>query len=64
MTLWDWLHGTLRRDVPQQAIIIGVPAYRAPEQVTLGKIVLMPFVGWYCSTRSTLAIGRPASHAT
>jgi sterol desaturase/sphingolipid hydroxylase (fatty acid hydroxylase superfamily) len=28
LTLWDWLHGTLRLNVPQGAITIGVPAYR------------------------------------
>jgi sterol desaturase/sphingolipid hydroxylase (fatty acid hydroxylase superfamily) len=44
LTLWDILHGTLRLDVPQHVIVIGVPAYRAPEQVRLGKIIVMPFV--------------------
>lgn len=44
LTVWDWLHGTLRRDVPQAAIIIGVPAYQAPEQVTLAALIEMPFI--------------------
>jgi sterol desaturase/sphingolipid hydroxylase (fatty acid hydroxylase superfamily) len=43
LTLWDSLHGTLRRNVPEQAITIGVPAYRNPEQVTIEKIIFMPF---------------------
>ncbi|GAC1446009.1 MAG: sterol desaturase family protein [Pyrinomonadaceae bacterium] len=43
LTVWDWLHGTLRLDVPQHEITIGVPDYRAPEDVTLGKILVMPF---------------------
>ncbi|HWH71229.1 MAG TPA: sterol desaturase family protein [Candidatus Sulfotelmatobacter sp.] len=43
LTLWDWLHGTLRLNVPQEAIIIGVPAYRHPEAVTLSKVIAMPF---------------------
>jgi sterol desaturase/sphingolipid hydroxylase (fatty acid hydroxylase superfamily) len=43
LTLWDWLHGTLRLDVPQQEIDIGVPAYRRPEDVTLPKLIEMPF---------------------
>jgi sterol desaturase/sphingolipid hydroxylase (fatty acid hydroxylase superfamily) len=43
LTLWDWLHGTLRLNVPQQEIVIGVPAYREPEQVTLPKVLAMPF---------------------
>ena len=29
LTLWDGLHGTLRSNVPQDEITIGVPAYRA-----------------------------------
>ncbi len=33
-TIWDTLHGTLRLDVPQNDIEIGVPAYREEEQVT------------------------------
>src|SRR5579884_3006012 len=43
LTLWDWLHGTLRLNVPQQAITIGVPAYNDPEQVTLPKVLALPF---------------------
>ncbi|HEX2227583.1 MAG TPA: sterol desaturase family protein [Candidatus Binatia bacterium] len=43
LTLWDWLHRTLRRDVPQEAITIGVPAYRAADDVTLPKVIAMPF---------------------
>lgn len=43
LTLWDRLHGTLRLNVPQQEIIIGVPAYREPQEVTLEKILEMPF---------------------
>ena len=44
LTIWDRLHGTLRLDVPQSEIEIGVAAYRDPEQVTLLKLVEMPFV--------------------
>ena len=44
LTLWDWLHGTLKLDVPQQAITIGVPAYRHSDQVSLAKTIAMPFV--------------------
>jgi sterol desaturase/sphingolipid hydroxylase (fatty acid hydroxylase superfamily) len=43
LTLWDWLHGTLRLNVPQQAITIGVAAYRDPEEVTLPNVLAMPF---------------------
>lgn len=43
LTLWDWLHGTLRRDVPQQAITIGVPSYRDPDELTLPRVLALPF---------------------
>jgi sterol desaturase/sphingolipid hydroxylase (fatty acid hydroxylase superfamily) len=43
LTLWDWLHGTLRLNVPQEAIAIGVPAYRFPDQVALAKVLALPF---------------------
>ena len=43
LTLWDRLHGTFRLDVPQQMVIIGVPAYRDPEEVTLPRLLAMPF---------------------
>lgn len=41
---WDRLHGTLRLNVPQQEITIGVPAYRQPWQVSLGRLLRLPFV--------------------
>jgi sterol desaturase/sphingolipid hydroxylase (fatty acid hydroxylase superfamily) len=43
LTVWDWLHGTLRLDVPQSEIVIGVPAYRDPREVGLAEILKMPF---------------------
>jgi sterol desaturase/sphingolipid hydroxylase (fatty acid hydroxylase superfamily) len=42
---WDRLHGTMRLDVDQDAIEIGVPAYQRPSDVTLAKITALPFVG-------------------
>jgi len=43
LTVWDWLHGTLKTDAPQQEIIIGIPAYRNADEVVLTKILPMPF---------------------
>jgi sterol desaturase/sphingolipid hydroxylase (fatty acid hydroxylase superfamily) len=43
LTLWDRLHGTLRLDVPQEEVTIGVPGYRGPEDVTLPAILVLPF---------------------
>src|SRR5919201_6599100 len=42
LTLWDWLHGTLRLNVPQDEITVGVPAYQDPKDVTLPKVLAMP----------------------
>jgi sterol desaturase/sphingolipid hydroxylase (fatty acid hydroxylase superfamily) len=43
LTLWDWLHGTLRLDVPQDEITIGVPELRSPDEVTLVRMLAVPF---------------------
>ncbi len=43
LTLWDWLHGTLRLNVYQRSITIGVPALHTPDDVTIGKLLAMPF---------------------
>jgi sterol desaturase/sphingolipid hydroxylase (fatty acid hydroxylase superfamily) len=42
-TCWDWLHGTLRVDVPQADIKIGVPALHRPAQVTFPRMLVAPF---------------------
>jgi sterol desaturase/sphingolipid hydroxylase (fatty acid hydroxylase superfamily) len=44
LTVWDRLHGTLRLNVPQEEIEIGVPAYRRPEEVVLKEVLALPFV--------------------
>jgi len=43
LTLWDALHRSFRFDVPDEQIVIGVPAYRHPSDVTIGKFLTMPF---------------------
>jgi sterol desaturase/sphingolipid hydroxylase (fatty acid hydroxylase superfamily) len=43
LTVWDWLHGTLRLNVPQSEITIGVPAYREPDEVELEHVLKLPF---------------------
>ncbi len=40
---WDYLHRTLRRDIPQDAITIGVASYRNETELTAGKLFLLPF---------------------
>lgn len=43
LTLWDFLHGTVRLNVPQSEITIGVPAYRDPSKIALLQVLTMPF---------------------
>ncbi|MGC2238315.1 MAG: sterol desaturase family protein [Pyrinomonadaceae bacterium] len=43
LTVWDFLHKTLKTNVPQDEIIIGVPAYRESDEVILTKILQLPF---------------------
>ena len=45
LTVWDWLHGTLKTDVAQGEITIGVPAYQNVNEITLPKILPLPFEG-------------------
>jgi sterol desaturase/sphingolipid hydroxylase (fatty acid hydroxylase superfamily) len=40
---WDKFHGTLRRDIPQDAITVGVAAYRNENELTFGRLWLLPF---------------------
>ena len=43
LSAWDYLHRTIRLDVPQDAVTIGLPAYDDPRKVTLGRILALPF---------------------
>ena len=38
----DYLHRTLRLNVPQQMITIGIPSYQGPADISLGKFLDMP----------------------
>ena len=40
---WDKLHRTLRRDIPQNEITIGVAAYRDEKELTIGQLLVLPF---------------------
>lgn len=40
---WDRLHRTLRLNVPQGRIVIGVPGYSEPEDNRTGSLLAMPF---------------------
>jgi sterol desaturase/sphingolipid hydroxylase (fatty acid hydroxylase superfamily) len=43
LSVWDFLHRTFRLDVPDERITIGVPAYGDHRDVTVGKILALPF---------------------
>ncbi len=43
LSLWDRLHGTMRVNVAQRQVKVGVPAFRSPAEVTLLKVLAMPF---------------------
>jgi sterol desaturase/sphingolipid hydroxylase (fatty acid hydroxylase superfamily) len=43
LSLWDRLHRTLRLDRRQQELVIGVPAFSQPGDVTVGKLLALPF---------------------
>lgn len=42
-SVWDRLHGTLRLNVPQDQITIGVPAYRDEKELGVFPLLLLPF---------------------
>jgi len=42
LSVWDRLHGTLRLNVPQSAITLGVPAYPSPADEALTKALALP----------------------
>ena len=50
LTVWDRLHGTLRLNVPQDEITIGVPAYSEATDVEFFRLLGIPFAaqkpGW------------------
>jgi sterol desaturase/sphingolipid hydroxylase (fatty acid hydroxylase superfamily) len=43
LSVWDWLHHTLRLNVPQHEILIGVPGFQSPADVGLTKMLALPF---------------------
>ena len=41
---WDRLHRTLRLNIPQSRIVVGIPGYAAAADNRLGNALLLPFV--------------------
>ncbi len=44
LSIWDSLHGTFRNDVPQNKITIGVRGFDKESDVSLGKMLIEPFL--------------------
>ncbi|HEV7330869.1 MAG TPA: sterol desaturase family protein [Flavisolibacter sp.] len=42
-SFWDRLHKTLRLNVPQNQVVIGVPSYSDPAELTIGQLWKLPF---------------------
>ncbi|MGI8959502.1 MAG: sterol desaturase family protein [Bryobacteraceae bacterium] len=43
LTIWDWMHGTLRTQVAQNSIVIGVAGHRGGSDQRLAEILALPF---------------------
>lgn len=43
LNVWDRIHRTIRLNVPQDQITIGVPAYREERELTAFQLLLLPF---------------------
>lgn len=40
---WDRMHRSIRLNIPQQQVNIGVPSYRDPQEQNIKNLILMPF---------------------
>ena len=43
LTIWDWLYNTLRLNVPQNHLTLGVAAFPDAKELTFPKLMEMPF---------------------
>lgn len=43
LSIWDRIHGTFRDISEHHGVKVGVPAYRKPGDITVGKLLEMPF---------------------
>jgi sterol desaturase/sphingolipid hydroxylase (fatty acid hydroxylase superfamily) len=42
-SFWDRLHRTINLSIPQDEIVIGVPVYDKPQELTIGYLLKLPF---------------------
>ena len=43
LTIWDWLHATLRTEPPQDALTLGVAGFLGPAEITAVQALKLPF---------------------
>jgi sterol desaturase/sphingolipid hydroxylase (fatty acid hydroxylase superfamily) len=43
LTVWDWLHSSLRTQSPQQSLTLGVPGFLGPSDTTAVEALKLPF---------------------
>ena len=43
LSCWDRMHGSMRSDVPQESVTIGILGFSRPEDVTLERSLTLPF---------------------
>ena len=43
LTIWDRLHGTLKLDVSEADLIVGVQGYESPDDLSFSRLVALPF---------------------
>lgn len=42
-SFWDRLHHTINLNKPQQQVVVGVPSYSNPDELTIGYLLKLPF---------------------
>ena len=55
-SFWDRLHNTVRLNVKQHEVVIGIPHYADEQELTIGRLLKLPFTkirGWQKSERNS-----------
>ena len=66
-SFWDRLHQTIRLNVPQDLVVIGVPSYSNPAELTAGYLLKMPFTKirpWHAPTDAPEVWGLSSGRST
>lgn len=66
-SFWDRLHKTVRLNIPQEQIVIGVPSYSDPAELTISDLWKLPFTRirpWQAPSDAKNVRGTSAGNAT